>query len=108
MIIHIEKENQDLPLFLCYQDYDGKFHQLALTVDQFTDQLIYYVKIQELPGDCASIVLLDTRYRVPNLSIAINEPMQKAGFLSRNLYVVVPNNHCVSPNDNYILSVRVK
>lgn len=108
MIIHIEKENQDLPLYLCYQDYDGKFHALAVTLDQFTDQLIYYVKIQELPKDCAAIVLLNTHYRLPSLSLVINEPMQKAGFLSRNAYVIVPTNHGVSPNDNYILSVRVK
>ena len=108
MIIHIEKENQDLPLYLCYQDYDGKFHALAVTLDQFTDQLIYYVKIQELPKGCAAIAVLTKHNSVPDLSIAINVPMQNAGFLSRNLYVVVPPNHGVSSNDNYILSVRVK
>ena len=108
MIIHIEKENQDLPLYLCYQDYDGEFHPLVVTADGLTSNVINYLRIQELPKDCAAIVLLNTHYRLPSLSLVINEPMQKAGFLSRNVYVIVPTNHGVNPNDNYILSVRVK
>ena len=108
MIIHIEKENQDLPLYLCYQDYSGEFHSLVVTNDCFTSNPIHYVRITELPKGCVAIAVLTKHNSVPDLSIAINVPMQNAGFLSRNLYVVVPPNHGVSPNDNYILSVRVK
>lgn len=108
MIIHIEKENQDLPLCLCYQDYNGEFHPLVVTTDHFTCNMIHYVKIQELPKGCAAIAVLTKYNSVPDLSILINGPMQNAGFLSRNRYVVVPPNHGVNPNDNYVLSARVK
>lgn len=108
MIIHIEKENQDLPLYLCYQDYNGEFHPLVVTADGLTSNVINYLRIQELPRGCVAITALTKHNSVPDLSIAINVPMQNEGFLSRNLYVVVPPNHGVSSNDNYILSVRVK
>lgn len=108
MIIHIEKENLDLPLYLCYQDYSGEFHPLVVTNDCFTSNAISYVKIQELPKGCVAIAVLTKHNSVPDLSIILNVPMLNAGFLSRNLYVVVPPNHGVSSNDNYILSGCVK